>query len=199
MLRFAFYISILPAPATSTATSIFNGHTGTYDITFIVVPENDGRPVIKLFVGSVKIFEELLPVDVNYFNSNTTRLELSITGVAIKNGDEIKIEGTSASSTGSSPNVGVAFARVDKIVFACKDCAVANAVSGGHNIFGGSPEFRNPNPINSSVRLGNLDHVELFTSSGRLVSAGKRLNSGVYFVRFTIDGKVGIRKVVVVE
>jgi len=114
----------LSIPATGTAVMSFPGATGTYDITFHAVPENDGPPSVKLYVNRVKVLEEVYPVESGYFTPEFDRIQYIITAVTINKGDEIKIEGTSGGTAASG-----AFARVDKIVFDTQANAVRLGLS----------------------------------------------------------------------
>jgi len=102
----------LSIPSSGTATSAFSGATGTYNIDLYTGPENDGDLILKLFVAGKEVLNEVHPFQSSYMR--TEEKIFTIKGVAINNGDEIKIEGT---SNESEPNKA-AFARVDKIVFA---------------------------------------------------------------------------------
>jgi len=86
----------LPVPSSGTATTTFSGPSGTYNIDLYTGPENDGDLILKLFVAGKEILNEVYPYQSNYMR--TEEKIFTIKGVAINNGDEIKIEGTSDES-----------------------------------------------------------------------------------------------------
>ena len=95
-----------PQPATGSAAASFGGTSGTYTITISAVPENDGQPTLKLFIGTRLVHTETYRTDPVFTNPDVDRYDIVIAGIAVNQGDMIKLEGTSHDA---------AYARVDKI------------------------------------------------------------------------------------
>jgi len=93
-------------PSAGTATSTFSGPSGRYTVTVVAIPEDDGAPSIRVYVGASKIIEAVYyhkPKDRTF----TVREELTVKGVQIDSGDQIRIEGARERN---------AWARVNKII-----------------------------------------------------------------------------------
>jgi hypothetical protein len=90
---------------TGTATSMFTGAAGVYDVIVSYLDEKDGQGTLTLAVSGKQKASWKLSEDVGCWRRKT------ITGVKIKNGDEIKIAGVAN---------GKEAARVDYIEFVRK-------------------------------------------------------------------------------
>jgi len=95
----------LGAGATGTATVTYTGASGIYRIKLFTCPENDGSPTLKLYINNKEILNEVLPTSSSYLR--TAEKIYTVDNIAINNGDEIKIVGSSEAA---------AYARVDKMV-----------------------------------------------------------------------------------
>jgi pectate lyase len=93
-------IRVSSGTATGTARQAFGGPSGRYNIQVFVVPENDGRPTLDLFVGATQLQTFTYPL-------GTAATSFTVSNVQVNNGDELRLVG--------HPNGG-AYARVDKIV-----------------------------------------------------------------------------------
>jgi len=102
-----------PVPTTGSATKTFTGSSGNYNITIHIAPENDGQPIMRLYVNSKLIGSKTYPINPLFIDPNKDRAEIIFSGVSLTSGNIIKIEGTSAYDV--SPTA-IAYARVDKIV-----------------------------------------------------------------------------------
>jgi len=146
---------------TGTATAVFTGASGTYDIVISTIPENDGTPTVRLFIAGVKILEEILPTDPAYYTLGV-RKEYTVTSVSIQKGDEIKIEGVL--------DVG-ANARVDKITF--KPKMVLSLPLNKNNTIKTSKVHVNSNPfarkVKFSVPYSSVTAIEIYDSAGQVV------------------------------
>jgi len=149
----------LGMPATGTATTAFNGPSGYYNIIFTGIPENDGTPTIKLYIGTNKLLEETYPMDANYYTLSNT-IDYTVDNVYITNGEIIKIEGTSNTVSGGS------YARVDKVVF---------VNTGSVSI---SREERQCKMKNEKLKMQNNG---MYNLSGRPVN-NHSLSTGIYLI-----------------
>jgi len=95
----------LGAGGTGTATIIYSGTSGIYRLKLFTCPENDGSPTLKLYINNKEILNEVFPTSSSYLR--TAEKIYTVDNIAINNGDELKIVGTSEAA---------AYARVDKIV-----------------------------------------------------------------------------------
>lgn len=89
------------------AKTIFEGKSGIYNIILLIVPENDGEPIVKMYVKNKNIYENKYPCDKKYYKTSDI-LKCHINGVKVCNGDEVRIEGFKDKG---------AFARLDAIEF----------------------------------------------------------------------------------
>ena len=101
-----------PLGSTGTAVSSFTGPAGTYHVSLYTVLENDGASPLKFSIGSKLVLDEKLPYDPKYMQTASEVYEFRY--VTLKSGDQLKLQGTSATDGGANHG---SYARVDKIVF----------------------------------------------------------------------------------
>jgi len=184
---------------TGTASTTFNGASGTYSITLTIFPENDGSPQIKLKVGTQTVISETYPTDPEY-HSLTSTIDYTVTGVTLNSGDLIVIEGTSG--TDGSPNGG-AYARVDKITIKREVGPASIDLNKELKISNINVPFSiMPNPMVSEISFNfiKIQNAELriYSATGKLLQHvesingshlqwdgttfwGENVDSGVYF------------------
>jgi hypothetical protein len=146
-----------------TAALTFPEATGTYAITLVAMPENDGNPTVQVYVNSTLVIEGTYPSDPNFL-TGVERKYFSVLGVAIKQGDGILIKGTAD---------GGAMARVEKIIFTQEN---PTRVSGDINArASGNMEGAVPHTIN------NIHYFDILGRSVNSKNPGRKiLSSGVY-------------------
>jgi len=166
-----------PMGTKGTATTVFNGQSGTYTIELYTAPENDGASKVALYVGTKNILDVALPTNISYMQTYEKIYE--ITGVVINNGDEIKIEGISA--TDGSLNGG-AFARIDKMVLSPSALGIVirkpQDMGKNKNMF--------PHPVRSnSIRslLKGNNEIQIYSLSGSLQNLDAQLQAGIYLMK----------------
>jgi len=192
----------LGVPTTGIATSIFSGNTGTYTITLTGVTEIDGKPRVKLYVGSNLILDEVYIMQPGF-----VKVDFTVKNVAVNKGDLIKIEGTSNTVTGA------ALARVDKITFTVEQTAILQSAKNfiiGHrfsDIFFQSNQKEIVFPMgknidmNTSLTIYNMSGGGVATSSGQFPSwngshNGRPVNRGIYFYVLKHDKTVYHGKII---
>jgi len=204
----------LPVPSTGTAISNFTGGTGTYQILISAIPENDGEPTIKLSVAGKEVVTETLPLDpknVNYID----RYDVTVYGVNIKEGDEIKLEGTSHRGT------GFAGARVDYITFIPNTITSIRGSMRAPEVSSLSGLSIHPYPITKSSQVNfkiektGLAELKLMTLNGtevQTITVGnylpgmhttvlntKDMAGGLYILRLQSENITEQRKVMIIK
>jgi hypothetical protein len=94
------------AVTSGSAITYFDGVNGTYTITVVAIPEDDGQPTVALYINNSKVLEKTYPIDPSYAD-HQTRVNFTVSGITLNQGDQIKIIGTLDAS---------ANARLDKII-----------------------------------------------------------------------------------
>jgi hypothetical protein len=156
---------------------LFAGTDGKYALTLWAVPENDGAPTVKVFVNGTQVLNGTYPVDATYY-TYAYREKFLAANVAINKGDQIKIEGTSA--TDGLPNSG-AYARVDKIEL----------------VKTGTTDIRVRAMDQAAVPVYWVPSV-IATIDGRMVK-GQPEVAGMYIYRYEMNGRMYLVKKMVLK
>jgi hypothetical protein len=103
----AGYIRIPDAGTTGTATAMFSGPGGDYQVRVVIGAEEDGQPQLSLSVDGTAVFDETYPLA--DMGTGVMSRELGPFPVTLSDGAMLQLDGTAAAMT--------SFARVDKLIF----------------------------------------------------------------------------------